>query len=120
MDTTITTSTSALPTQFIRLHIKLDRNNYMFWRSQILTTVKAHGFEDVLLCDKNNIPPTDQSEESIKWHRRDQFILSWMLSSMAESMLGYASRCNHACEAWEVFESMFRSQSKARAMSLHF
>lgn len=116
----VTTNLSKLPT-FITLYIRLDRNNYTFWRSQVLATAKAHGYEDILMCGADSIPKSNQSdEESIKWHRRDQFLLSWMFSSISESMLGYVSRCTHAFEVWSIFENLFRYQSKARAMNLKF
>lgn len=86
-----------------------------------MATVKAHAFEDVLLCDSDSIPKMNaKDEDSVQWHRRDQFLLSWMPSSIAETMLGHVSRCTHACDVWKVFENLFRSQSKARAMNLIF
>lgn len=46
--------------------------------------------------------------------------ISWLLSLVSENMLGYVSGCEHACDLWKIFEELFRSQSKARAMSLRF
>lgn len=85
-----------LPT-FITLHIRLDNNNYTFWRSQILATVRAHNFEDVLLCSSapTDVVSCDGSSTSglglLDWNKRDQFLLSWILSSITESMLGHVS-----------------------------
>ena len=30
------------------LLMRLDRNNYVLWRSQVLPTVRAHGFDSIL------------------------------------------------------------------------
>lgn len=106
--------------------IRLDRNNYSFWRIQILSTVRAHGFDD--LIDKYKIPPSQYllspsgdcipNQDFLSWIRRDQFLVSWILSSIGESMLGYVTRCATAKDIWLVLENLFQSISKARVMQL--
>lgn len=89
----------------------------MFWRTQILATAKAHGYGDILFCDcESFLDPSVDAE----CHRKDQFLLSWILSLIAESMLGYVSRCEHSCELWKVFDDLFRSQSRAMVINLRF
>lgn len=107
--------------QFITLHIRLDRQNYTHWRSQILASVRAQGFEDVLLC--NAAAPFDAESSSssspyFDWIRQDQFVLSWILSSISDSMLGHVSRCDQAFQVWSILDELFRSQSKAHVMHL--
>lgn len=82
----------------------------------MLASVKAHGFDRIMLCDRSGVPPLDDEE----WHRKDQFLFSWLLSSINESMLGYVNMCEHSFEVWQIFEELFRSQSKARAMHLRY
>lgn len=115
-----------LPT-FITISIRLDRSNFMFWRSQVLTTVRAHGFEKFLTCSYEDVPKIceddaecNESDDAHLWHRKDQFLLSWILSSISESMLGYVSRCVHSFQAWKVFDDLFKSQSRGKAMNLRF
>lgn len=115
------TNPTKLPT-LITLHIRLDRSNYTYWRSQILAIVRAHCFEDVLFC---SAPPaaeegTSDSPVSLSWLRRDQFLLSWMLSSITDSMLGHVNRCAHSFQVWKTLDDLFQSQSKARSMNLRF
>lgn len=92
----------------------------------MLATVRAHSFEDVLLCSSapgESVSADGSSSSnlsSIQWTKKDQFLLSWLLSSISESMLGYVSRCAHSFQVWKVFEELFQSQSKARAMTLRF
>ncbi|KAH6774149.1 hypothetical protein C2S51_012553 [Perilla frutescens var. frutescens] len=111
------------------LHIRLDRSNYAFWRLQVLATIRAHGFTDFI--DPTKIPPSQFLPTSSTggcmpnpdyqlWLCRDQFLMSWLLSSISEAMLGYVTRCKTACELWMVLESLFQSQSKARIMQLRF
>ncbi|KAL8468977.1 hypothetical protein ACS0TY_031979 [Phlomoides rotata] len=84
----------------------LDHHNYTYWRCS------AHGFEDILLCDSSSISRFVESEASssianlavIDWHRHDQFLLSWLLSSIAESMLGHVSRYEHSFQVWKACE----------------
>ncbi|KAK6130602.1 hypothetical protein DH2020_035648 [Rehmannia glutinosa] len=108
------------------LTIKLDRNNYNFWRAQVIATATAHGFDE-LLFGHISAPPKyldDDSEESSLnpeysiWLRKDQFLYSWMLSSISEGMLGHIQRCVSSSEIWHVLENLFRSNSKARVMHL--
>lgn len=108
------------------ISIKLDHSNYVFWRTQILSTTRAHGFDDLL--DKFQNPPIQflptptgerhANPDFISWIRRDQFLMSWMLSSISESMLGNITRCATARDVWLVLEGLFQSQSKARIMQL--
>lgn len=107
------------------LQIRLDRTNYAFWRVQILSTVRAHCLDD-LLDKAPQIPiqflPNSRDQainpEFVTWKRRDQYLVSWMLSSIGESMLGYVTRCATASQIWHVLEDLFQSQSKARIMQL--
>ncbi|KAK6128009.1 hypothetical protein DH2020_038241 [Rehmannia glutinosa] len=93
----------ALPvTSAIAPSIKLDRNNYTYWRIQVLSDVRAHGFEDFLfgkttappqfvVLDESSSSPTS-NPEYLLWIRRDQTLFSWLLASVSESMLGYINR----------------------------
>lgn len=111
---------------FHSISIKLDRSNYVFWRTQILSTARAHGFDELL--DKFFTPPLQflptpsgdrhPNPDFLSWIRRDQYLMSWMLSSISECMLGNVTRCTTARDVWLVLESLFQSQSKARIMQL--
>lgn len=64
---------------------------YSYWRSQVLTTIKVYEFEDILFSD--SIPQLESVDVDyvLLWHRKDHFLLSWMFSSISESMLGHVS-----------------------------
>ncbi|KAH6764971.1 hypothetical protein C2S52_013978 [Perilla frutescens var. hirtella] len=107
-------------------HVKLDRNNYTFWKFQVLALIRAHGFED-LISDYLVHPPqflSSPSRESIPnpefqvWIRRDQFLLSWLIGSVSEVMIGHITRCVSSRDLWRTLQSLFQSQSKARVMQL--
>lgn len=112
--------------KFYSISLKLDRTNYAFWRNQILSTTRAYGFDDLL--DKFSTPPLQfltaisgehhTNPDFLSWIRRDQYLVSWMLSSISESMLGNITRCVTAKEIWSILEDLFQSQSKARVLQL--
>ncbi|KAK6150976.1 hypothetical protein DH2020_015908 [Rehmannia glutinosa] len=115
-----------LPT-FNTLNIRLDRSNYNFWRSQILATATAYGFEEFLFGSASSPSQfiVDDSSgkkatnpEYVIWLRKDKFLFSWMLNSISDSMLGYVNRCSTSCEIWNLLENLFRTQSQARVMHL--
>ncbi|KAH6783168.1 Subtilase family protein [Perilla frutescens var. hirtella] len=85
---------------------------------QVLATIRAHGFTGFI--DPKNVPPSQFLPTSSTgrcvpnpdyqiWLSRDQFLLSWLLSSISEAMLGYLTRCHTTCDLWT-----------ARIMQLHF
>ncbi|KAK6119358.1 hypothetical protein DH2020_046899 [Rehmannia glutinosa] len=119
-------SSLTLPT-FAPISIQLDRSNYFFWRTQILSNVRAHAFDGMLFgaappqpspSSSNGVTDSSMDVQALHWHRRDQFLFSWLLSTISETMLGHVSRCTSSAELWSVLESLFHTQSKARVMHL--
>lgn len=82
--------------------IKLDRLNYSFWRTQAITTIHAHGYGDFIspttVVPSMFLPSTSTTGENTPsptygiWMHWDKFLLSGMLSSVSESMLGHVAR----------------------------
>lgn len=54
----------------------------------------------------------------MSWIRRDQFLVSWMLSSIGKSMIGQVTHCVTARDIWNVLANLFQYHSKARIMQL--
>ncbi|PON51252.1 hypothetical protein TorRG33x02_311780 [Trema orientale] len=101
----------------------LDRKNYLYWRSQILTTGHAYKLEgfplatatrsdqytqhlnpdgsDTLICSSN--------PEFHFWLRHNQFLMSWLLSSISESMFGHISRRTSVTKVWFTLERSVES-----------
>ena len=81
------TTAMAMPSVLPSVSIKLDRTNYLFWKSQILMKVRAHDLESFLLNTKlkpyEYIPDSTDVDQSpqinpayVLWRRTDQFVLS--------------------------------------------
>lgn len=116
------------------LSIKLDRNNYSFWRSQVLPAVRAYDLEGFLLgtvpcpprfVDNTTDGPVPGEVRQINvgfalWLRADQLLVSWLLNSISESMFGHVVRCTSSFEIWSTLENLFTTQSKARILQLRF
>ena len=80
--------------------VKLDQNNFILWRTQVLASVKGNSLEGFingdLKCPEQFLPFTSTGEAStsnasesrstnpdfITWMKTNQLILSWMLSSI--------------------------------------
>lgn len=84
-----------------------------------------HGFDDLVSSTAISLSPLLPSgfegkmvpnPEFVAWIRRDQYLFSWMLSSVSESMLGHVVRCRSSRELWTVLENVFHSQSKVQTM----
>lgn len=108
------------------LSIKLDRSKYAFWRAQVLATVRAHSFDDLL--DKFHTSPLQflpapngerhANPNFHSWIRGDKSMVSWMLSSISETIIENVTRCVTTRDIWLVLEGLFQSQTKAGIMQL--
>ena len=117
-----------IPSTLAPINIKLDRLNYMFWKSQILPAARAHDLEAFLLitkskpneviADSSNPVVSINNLEYVSWMRIDQFVMSWLLSSISEQMLGHLIHCQSLEEIWNVLEQIFSTKSKAKVLQL--
>ena len=117
-----------IPSTLAPLSIRLDRLNHAFWRSQILPTVRAHDLEGFLLGTR--LKPTEflsysttchdpiRNPDYLTWMRLDQFLMSWLLSSINEQMLGHVFQCNTSTEIWKVLDQLFSTRSRAQILQL--
>ena len=54
----------------------------------------------------------------LSWIRPDQFLMSWLLSSITEQMLGHVVNYRSSAEVWSLLEQLFFTRSKARILQL--
>ena len=114
-----------------KLPIKLDRNNYNFWKLQVLAAVRAFDLEDFVL-NPSKCPPRfvqtrlDKSEEIVQllneehliWKKTDKLLVCWLFLTLSESIFGQVTHCTIAYGIWKTLENLFAQQSKARALQL--
>lgn len=119
------TQTQIIQPQNQLITIKLNDDNYLVWKQQIITTVRGYGLEGFL--DGSSIPPDKfipagepgllrVNPEYTAWQRQDQLLASWILSSLSESVLVTMVGLNSSYDMWQSLELNFSSQSKARVM----
>ncbi|KAL5578167.1 hypothetical protein UlMin_019866 [Ulmus minor] len=104
------------------LSVKLDRTNYILWRSQIDNVVFANGFEDYIdetsVCPEKELSPGVINPAFIAWRRQDRTILSWIYSSLTPSIMAQIIGHTSSHSAWIALEHSFSSSSRARIMQL--
>ncbi|KAJ9678334.1 hypothetical protein PVL29_020488 [Vitis rotundifolia] len=88
-------STGATQTMQMLNHallIKLDRNNYVLWRTQMENVIFANGFEDHIeglkICPPQKTSSRETNPDFILWRRFDRMILSWIYSSLTPEIMG--------------------------------
>ncbi|KAK2644666.1 hypothetical protein Ddye_019861 [Dipteronia dyeriana] len=92
-----------------KLPIKLDRNNYNFWKLQVLDDVHAFDLEDFMLnpskCPPKYIQHSNEdsgevvqlmNEEYVGWKKTDQLFVCWLFSTLSESVFGLVTHCTTA------------------------
>ena len=112
------------------LLVKLDRDNYMLWRSQVLLVVGGHKIIGYLF-DTNTYPPVlldiqdtygnliqNLNPTYEQWNRKDQLLLSWLLSYLPTTILSQVIRCTTLNELWTALEHLYSSRSKAKLLQL--
>ena len=109
--------------------IKLDRSNYTIWKSQILSSVRANGLEDLLdnskRCPDQLLPQDseDSTETQINpaftaWKRKDQMLLSWLMSSINLEILSLVVNSETSLDLWISLEQQFESETFAKKVHL--
>ena len=119
---------ASFPSTLAPVQIKLDRSNYIFWKSQILPAARAHDLETFLLGTKSKPSEaiTDLANPTISlinsdytsWSKIDYFVMSWLLSSISEQMLRHVVHSHSLAEVWAILEKLFFTKSKAQALQL--
>ena len=107
------------------ISVKLNDDNYLIWRQQILATVRGYRLESYLTGEQH-IPPQlvavagsdlmEINEEFLAWHSQDQLLSAWIQGSLSESAMVLVVGLESAKDIWKALETNFSSQSKAKVM----
>ncbi|KAF6147395.1 hypothetical protein GIB67_041215 [Kingdonia uniflora] len=109
------------------LPIKLSETNYLLWKSQFIPLLKGYNLYDYVtdassyptqfLSDKDGVPGT-QNPAYTSWYRKDQLLLSWILSSLTELVHAHVVGLASAYEVWTNLERTYCNQSGIRVIQL--
>ncbi|KAJ4702907.1 Retrovirus-related Pol polyprotein from transposon TNT 1-94 [Melia azedarach] len=61
---------------------------------------------------------TNINPEYLLWQKQDQMLMSWLLSSMSEGVLGIVLECKTSLDLWSALQKYFMAQTTARTMQL--
>jgi hypothetical protein len=110
--------------QFIT--VKLTRDNYLLWQAQIqpyLRSQRLLGYvTGDLPCPSKTLPAPEKDAPPVlnptydQWVEQDQAILSAILSSLSPEVLSRCLFLNTSKAVWDKLNSLYASQSRARAM----
>jgi len=113
------------PTIISPSHIKLTRENYPFWKTNIVPTLQAHdlfGYVDgSISCPPKTIHNATTNTDTVNpaftiWYHKDKLILAAIISSLTGGTLAPVVGLETSREAWQTLEQHFASQSQARLM----
>ena len=96
----------------VPISTKLNRNNFLVWKSQITPALHSHGLYRFLTDDpppkKVTVDGSMQDNPHFShWHRQDQLILNWLRSSLSDTLLGQVVSCDSSAELWKSLQQSF-------------
>ncbi|KAL5815035.1 hypothetical protein ACOSQ4_025676 [Xanthoceras sorbifolium] len=112
------------------LSVKLTRDNYVYWRAQILPAIRALALEEFIngsrLCPAKYVVASSAegvresviNEDFEAWCRADQLLLCWLMSTISESLIGEVTDCLSSLEFWRVIETLFSRGSLAKVLQV--
>jgi histone deacetylase 1/2 len=127
-------STGAAPISLTNLiTVKLNEDNYMFWRAQIFPLLRSHGLMPFIThgivapsaeianpqAGDAGAPTKIPNPAYTAWYQQDQAILTAFLSSLTPEVFGVVVLATTTEEAWSTLAGSFASQSTARVVQLH-
>lgn len=103
---------------------KLNRENFLVWRAQVLPHVRAAGMMGYLdgtlnappaelilekdVAGKKELTATPNPEHAV-WVTQDQQVLTFLLASLSHDILLQVSNCETAASAWKEILQSFSS-----------
>ncbi|RVW43373.1 Retrovirus-related Pol polyprotein from transposon RE1 [Vitis vinifera] len=118
-------STRFVPINFNHsLSVKLDNKNFLIWKQQIVSAIRGYGLQKFVFSDdevpvqfltREDARSGKATKEFLEWEQQDQLLLSWLLSSVSESILPRLVGCDTSFLLWGRLEQYFASQTRAKA-----
>ena len=105
------------------LQLRLDRNNFSYWRALVLAALRAYNLQGFILGTNPQPPETlagtlTPNPLHEQWIHFDQYILHWLLNSISEQLLGHVIDCETSAAIWNVLIHQFATRSKARIIQI--
>lgn len=89
--------------------VKLDRDNYLLWKSLVLPLIRGCKLDGYILgtkeCPEQFISTNDKTKKSNpdyeEWIAHDQALLGWLRNSMAIDIATQLLHCETSKELWD-------------------
>jgi hypothetical protein len=121
----LTSLPTSIPTTYTNtITVRLDRTNYLLWRTQVIPHVAGQGWLG-FLDGSYAAPPTtvttgegaaavtQANPQYATWCYVDQRVLSILLGSMTEEILGQMVGRSTSAAVWSTVTAMFSAQNRA-------
>ncbi|KAK2641292.1 hypothetical protein Ddye_023055 [Dipteronia dyeriana] len=95
----------------LNLQVKLDNENYISWKAQVIPIIKAFELEDFISGLKPTPPKfveiasVDGGDKQLVLNKEysygkksDQLLLSWLFSSISQTIIGQVTDCSSSFE----------------------
>ena len=109
----------------LNVPIKLARDNFLLWKTQLLPILNCNDLAYILTQDPP-IPTAATSANNVTenlvyqaWRKKAQQVLSILVSSLSETILPCIMGKTTAKEAWEALNKHCSSSNPSRIMHLH-
>jgi len=91
---------------FSYIPLKLDSKNYIFWKAQVMATIRAFDLVSFLTKSSSSSKYVAHSNgdemtinpEYIAWLRSNQLLLDWLFSMIIEEVLAHVIQCELSTE----------------------
>lgn len=111
---------------------KLEQNNYMIWRAQILPAIIGSNLEGFVtgtiqspqewITDStkegSSSPKSIPNPEYQHWRRLDQALLGWIKSSISPEVQTQLTQTETCLQLWNSLSRLFGTQNRAKVMQL--
>ena len=126
VDTTILQqiSTVGINHSGLTVSLKLTRDNFFLWRTQILPVLAAYEVRDHIEQDPLEMSSLNKDGQTCinpaykTWFKTDKVVLAIINSSLTESTMPIVVGKETAKEAWDAITRNFAGKSQSRIMEL--
>ncbi|KAK9157418.1 hypothetical protein Scep_003992 [Stephania cephalantha] len=103
------------------MYVKLDKTNYLLWKTLLMPAIKGYNLDGILLGEIPYPPKSDQETGAFNpsyqnWYSKDQLLLYIILNSLTPSVTSQILRVanSSAHEVWKAIANLCGAQNKSR------
>lgn len=102
------------------MSVKLDRDNYLLWKSLVLPLIRGYILDGYMLgtkeCPEQFVTSLDATKKINPnyedWQAHDQALLGWLINSMAVDIATQLLHCKTSKKLWDEAQSLAGAHTK--------